>query len=67
MQRDRLSEEQVRSRMASQIDPEEARRLATYVIENDGDIVHLRERTRTVYEALACYQVAGDTAANSIT
>lgn len=52
MQRDGLSEEQVRARMASQIDPEEARRRATYVIENDGDIAHLRQRTRAVYEAL---------------
>lgn len=52
MQRDRLTEEQVRSRMASQIDPERARRLATYVIENDGDLAHLRERTRAVYDAL---------------
>jgi dephospho-CoA kinase len=38
--------------MASQIDPEDARRRATYCIENDGDISHLRERTRTVYDAL---------------
>lgn len=52
MQRDRFSEEQVRSRIASQIDPEEARRQATYVIENDGDLAHLRERTRTVYDAI---------------
>lgn len=52
VQRDRLSEEQVRSRMASQIDPEEARRRATHVIENDGDLAHLRERSRVVYEAL---------------
>lgn len=52
MQRDRLTEEQVRSRIASQIDPEEARKRATCVIENDGDLTHLRERTRAVYEAL---------------
>jgi dephospho-CoA kinase len=52
MQRDRMSEEQVRSRMASQIDPEQARRRATHVIENDGDLSHLRERTQAVYEAL---------------
>lgn len=52
VQRDRLSEEQVRARMSSQIDPEKARELATYVIENDGDLTHLRERTRAVYEAL---------------
>lgn len=52
MQRDRLSEEQVHARIASQIDPEQARRRATHVIENDGDMTHLRERTRAVYEAL---------------
>jgi dephospho-CoA kinase len=52
MTRDRLSEEQVRARMASQIDPEQARARATYVIENDGDIVHLRQRTRAVYDAI---------------
>jgi dephospho-CoA kinase len=52
MQRDRMSEQQVRARMASQIDPEEARRRATYVIENDGDLSHLRERTRAVYDEL---------------
>lgn len=43
--------------MLSQIDPEEARRRATYVIENDGDLAHLRERTRAVYEALTPQRV----------
>ncbi|HLI97399.1 MAG TPA: dephospho-CoA kinase [Candidatus Baltobacteraceae bacterium] len=52
VQRDRMTEVQVRARMASQIDPEEARGRATYVIENDGDLSHLRERTRAIYEAL---------------
>ncbi|HEV3155273.1 MAG TPA: dephospho-CoA kinase [Candidatus Baltobacteraceae bacterium] len=52
VRRDRLSEEQVRSRIKAQIDPEAARRKATYCIENDGDISHLKERTRAVYEAL---------------
>jgi dephospho-CoA kinase len=52
MQRDRMSEAQVRARMASQIDPVQARARATYVIENDGDLSHLRERTRSVYDAL---------------
>ena len=52
-QRDRLSEEQIRARMASQIDPATARSRATYVIENDGDFVQLKERTREVYEQLA--------------
>ena len=53
MQRDGLSEEQVRARMASQIDPAEARPRATYVIENDGNFEKLKERTREVYEELS--------------
>lgn len=52
VQRDGLSEEQVRTRMASQIDPETARSRATYVIENTGDLSQLRQRTRELYEAL---------------
>ncbi|MBV9269451.1 MAG: dephospho-CoA kinase [Candidatus Eremiobacteraeota bacterium] len=52
VQRDRASEEQVRARMAAQIDPEVARTRATYVIENDGDFHHLRSRTRALYDAL---------------
>jgi len=52
-QRDRLSEEQIRARMASQIDPAEARSRATYVIENDANFAQLKERTRAVYEQLS--------------
>lgn len=52
MKRDRLSEEQIRARMASQIDPEAARARATYVIANDGDFAQLKERTREVYDSL---------------
>jgi dephospho-CoA kinase len=52
MQRDRISEEQIRARIAAQIDPEDARRLASYVIENDGDLSHLRASTRAVYDDL---------------
>lgn len=52
VQRDRMSEQQVRARMASQIDPDEAAQRATYCIENDGDLAHLRDRTRAVYEQL---------------
>jgi dephospho-CoA kinase len=51
-QRDCMTEQHVRARMASQIDPQEARARATYVIENDGDLAHLRENTRAIYEAL---------------
>lgn len=51
--RDAIDEARVRARMAAQIDPEEARRRADYVIENDGDFRRLRERTTGVYRALA--------------
>lgn len=52
IKRDRMSEEQVRARIAAQIDPGQARARATYVIENDGDFKHLRERTKAVYGSL---------------
>ena len=52
VRRDSLSEEQVRARMAAQIDPQEAKSRATHCIENDGDLSHLRERTAAVYEKL---------------
>ncbi len=51
--RDKLSEDQIRARMSSQIDPQAARSKATYVIENDGNFVQLKERTRAVYDALS--------------
>lgn len=51
-QRDGTDADHVRARMAMQIDPKDARARADYVIENDGDVAHLRERTRAVYDAL---------------
>ncbi|HEY1976960.1 MAG TPA: dephospho-CoA kinase [Candidatus Baltobacteraceae bacterium] len=51
--RDGIDEARVRARMAAQIDPDEARRRADYVIENDGKFDRLRERTSEVYRALA--------------
>lgn len=50
--RDRVDENAVRVRMAAQIAPEEARSRADYVIENDGDMERLRERTTSLYDAL---------------
>ena len=50
--RDRISVEQIRARMAAQIDPEEARDRASYVIENDGELTHLSASTRAVYDDL---------------
>lgn len=52
MQRDSTDADHVRARIAMQIDPKEARARADYVIENDGDVAHLREQTRAVYDAL---------------
>jgi dephospho-CoA kinase len=50
--RDALSVEQIRARMAAQIDPSSARARADYVIENDADVETLRRRARAVYGAL---------------
>jgi dephospho-CoA kinase len=52
IKRDRLNEAQIRARMSSQIDPEQARQRATYVIENDGDFKHLREQVGALYDML---------------
>ncbi len=52
VERDRLDEARVRSRVATQIEPEQARRGADFIIENDGNFDHLRERAAAVYEAL---------------
>jgi len=51
--RDGIDEARVRARMAAQIEPQEARARADYVIENDGNLDRLRERTTDVYRALA--------------
>lgn len=50
--RDGIDEARVRARMAAQIDPDEARGRADYVIENTGNFDTLRERTGDVYRAL---------------
>lgn len=52
MQRDRIDEAHVRARIAAQIDPEEARKRADIVIENDGNLGHLRQRVEAVYRDL---------------
>ncbi|MFY9861885.1 MAG: dephospho-CoA kinase [Candidatus Cybelea sp.] len=53
VERDRLDEARVRARMAAQVEPGEARSRADYVIENDKDLDHLRERSEAVYRALS--------------
>lgn len=50
--RDGTEPDAVERRMAAQIDPERARALADYVIENDGDLAALRARSETTYEAM---------------
>jgi dephospho-CoA kinase len=52
MQRDRIDRESVLRRMRAQIDPAEARRRATYAIDNDADLATLRERANDVYNLL---------------
>jgi dephospho-CoA kinase len=47
-----LEPEDVRRRMAAQIDPERARELADYVIDNDSTIAALRDAVREVFEDL---------------
>ena len=50
--RDGADEAHVRARMAAQIAPDEARRRADHVIENDAGLDALEARTVEVYEAL---------------
>lgn len=56
LERDRIDEPHALARMAAQIEPNDARDLADYVIENDGDLASLCERAGEVYRALT----AGD-------
>lgn len=44
--------EAIEKRIDVQIDQDDARTLADYVIENDGDLAHLREQVERVYEEL---------------
>jgi dephospho-CoA kinase len=53
VKRDRTDEARVRARMATQIAPEAARERADFIIENDGNLEHLRERTGTIYDQLS--------------
>jgi len=52
VQRDKLDESRVRARMAAQMEPERARLNADFIIENDDNLDHLRQRANEVYEAL---------------
>jgi dephospho-CoA kinase len=52
VERDDTDAASVRARMRVQIDAGDARELATYVIDNDGDRAALRARADAVYDAL---------------
>jgi dephospho-CoA kinase len=51
--RDGLDEARIRTRMAAQIAPSEARMRADYVIENDADRATLYARTKAVFDDIA--------------
>ena len=53
MTRDGAQRDAVRARMRAQIEPERARALADEIIENDGDIEQLRNRSRELYRRFA--------------
>lgn len=50
MARDRLSEAEARARLAAQMSRTERRRLATWVVENDGTPEGMRERLRALWD-----------------
>ena len=51
-QRNQMSEEQTRARIAAQVSREMRRGAATYVIENFGDLESLKKQVRQVYDQL---------------
>jgi dephospho-CoA kinase len=52
IERDGLDSASILQRMRAQIDPSEARRRATYAIDNDADLTTLRLRANVVYDRL---------------
>jgi len=52
LERDAMAREEIERRMASQIDPAEARGRATFVIENAGDLKALETATDAVWASL---------------
>lgn len=52
MERDEVPESKVRSRMEHQLPPEELRRRADFIIENDGTIEDLRQQVQQLYDRL---------------
>lgn len=51
--REGWTREMIEKRIEVQIDQDDARNLADYVIENDGDLPHLREQIERVYALLS--------------
>lgn len=51
-QRDDASREEVAARMRHQMDPAELRARADVVIDNDGDLKHLRQQVERLYEEM---------------
>ena len=52
MARDKLSPDDVRARMAAQMDDQSRRSRAQYVLENDGDLEHLRAQVEALLAKL---------------
>ena len=50
--RDRLSEEEIRQHLEAQMSLQEKRKLADFVIENDGDLEELQKQVREVWEKI---------------
>jgi dephospho-CoA kinase len=59
--RDGVTREQVLDRMRHQLPPETLRRLATHVIENDGDLGHLHAQVDALYEQLRAAERTNET------
>jgi dephospho-CoA kinase len=60
-----LSRAEVERRMDAQIDPERARMLADYTIENNGSLADLRDRATSCYRKLTLRQAQGDDSTSS--
>lgn len=50
--RDRLSEEEIRQHLEAQMSLDEKRKLADFVIENNGDLEELQQQVREVWEKI---------------
>lgn len=57
--RDRLTEEEIRQHLEAQMSLEEKRKLADFVIENDGDLEELQKQVGDVWEKITKQAVGG--------